>query len=146
MASDMVQLSLGKCDCVPSISVWLSEKKNPCITWTDVCYASMHSFDHFHIIRQGLLLSIDTFGVSHILPILSLPFIAMVSYNSTSKDDRLKNVILNNITQVLYMATLTIKTNVCTFSKRLDVQIEQMNWHIIHFVNIYTAKFKLLNN
>jgi len=63
----------------------------------------MHSFDHFHIIRQGLLLSIDTFGVSHILPILSLPFIAMVWYNTTSKDDRLKDVILNNVTQVLYI-------------------------------------------
>lgn len=81
-------------------------KKNiPCNTWTDICYASMHSFDHFHIIRQGLLLSIDTFGVSHILPILSLPFIAMVWYNTTSKDNKLKDVILNNITQVLNMAT-----------------------------------------
>ena len=77
----------------------------------------MHSFDHFHIIRQGLLLSIDTFGVSHILPILSLPFIAMVWYNTTSKDDRLKDVILNNVTQVLYMATLTIKKN-CVCSER----------------------------
>ena len=72
----------------------------------------MHSFDHFHIIRQGLLLSIDTFGVSHILPILSL-----VWYNTTSKDDRLKDVILNNVTQVLYMATLTIKKN-CVCSER----------------------------
>jgi len=65
--------------------------------------AAFIGFDHFHIIRQGLLLSIDTFGVSHILPILSLPFIAMVWYNTTSKDDGLKDVILNNVTQVLYI-------------------------------------------
>ncbi|CAO2161963.1 unnamed protein product [Urochloa humidicola] len=64
--------------------------------------AAFIGFDHFHIIRQGLLLSIDTFGVSHILPILSLPFIAMVWYN-TSKDNKLKDVIVNNITQVLLM-------------------------------------------
>jgi phosphatidylinositol glycan class O len=107
----------------------------------------MHSFDHFHIIRQGLLLSIDTFGVSHILPILSLPFIAVVWYNSTSKDSRLKDVILNNITQVLYMGTLTIKANMCMFWKRFDVKIQQMNRYIIHFVNVHIdAKFKLLDN
>jgi len=90
--------------------------------------AAFIGFDHFHIIRQGLLLSIDTFGVSHILPILSLPFIAMVSYNSTSKDDRLKNVILNNITQVFLMyglvtaitATMTI---ICVTIQRRHLMV-----------------------
>jgi phosphatidylinositol glycan class O len=79
----------------------------------------MHSFDHFHIIRQGLLLSIDTFGVSHILPILSLPFIGMVWYNTASKDKKLKGVILNNITQVVNPATLAIKKK-HMFWKRFD--------------------------
>ncbi|KAF8724064.1 hypothetical protein HU200_021077 [Digitaria exilis] len=90
---DMVQLSLGKFDCVPS-----------------------------------LLLSIDTFGVSHILPILSLPFISMVWYNTTSKDNKLKDVILNNITQVLLMyglitaipATLTI---ICVTIQRRHLMV-----------------------
>lgn len=65
--------------------------------------AAFIGFDHFHMIRQGILLSIDTFGVSHILPILSLPFIAMVWYDTTSKGKKLKDVILNNIIQVLLM-------------------------------------------
>jgi phosphatidylinositol glycan class O len=90
--------------------------------------AAFIGFDHFHIIRQGLLLSIDTFGVSHILPILSLPFIAVVWYNSTSKDSRLKDVILNNITQVLLMyglvtaitATMTI---ICVTIQRRHLMV-----------------------
>nr|CAB3476711.1 unnamed protein product [Digitaria exilis] len=90
--------------------------------------AAFIGFDHFHIIRQGLLLSIDTFGVSHILPILSLPFIAMVWYNTTSKDNKLKDVILNNITQVLFMyglitaipATLTI---ICVTIQRRHLMV-----------------------
>ncbi|CAL4950728.1 unnamed protein product [Urochloa decumbens] len=77
--------------------------------------AAFIGFDHFHIIRQGLLLSIDTFGVSHILPILSLPFIAMLWYNTTSKDNKLKDVILNNITQVLLMYGL-ITAITCTLT------------------------------
>nr|CAB3472662.1 unnamed protein product [Digitaria exilis] len=90
--------------------------------------AAFIGFDHFHIIRQGLLLSIDTFGVSHILPILSLPFISMVWYNTTSKDNKLKDVILNNITQVLLMyglitaipATLTI---ICVTIQRRHLMV-----------------------
>ncbi|RCV24132.1 hypothetical protein SETIT_5G060000v2 [Setaria italica] len=81
--------------------------------------AAFIGFDHFHIIRQGLLLSIDTFGVSHILPILSLPFIGMVWYNTTSKDNKLNGVILNNITQVVNTATLAIKKKPI-FWKRFD--------------------------
>ncbi|CAL4964450.1 unnamed protein product [Urochloa decumbens] len=72
--------------------------------------AAFIGFDHFHIIRQGLLLSIDTFGVSHILPILSLPFIAMVWYSTTSKDN-----ILNNTAQALLMYGL-ITAMTCTLT------------------------------
>ncbi|XP_066311689.1 uncharacterized protein [Miscanthus floridulus] len=90
--------------------------------------AAFIGFDHFHIIRQGFLLSIDTFGVSHILPILSLPFIAIVWYNTTSKDNELKDVILNNINKVLLMyglitaitATLTI---ICVAIQRRHLMV-----------------------
>ncbi|KXG32183.1 GPI ethanolamine phosphate transferase 3 [Sorghum bicolor] len=90
--------------------------------------AAFIGFDHFHIIRQGLLLSIDTFGVSHILPILSLPFIAIVWYSTTSKDNGLKDIILNNINKVLLMyglitaitATLTI---ICVAIQRRHLMV-----------------------
>ncbi|XP_062190830.1 GPI ethanolamine phosphate transferase 3 isoform X2 [Phragmites australis] len=90
--------------------------------------AAFIGFDHFHIIRQGLLLSIDTFGVSHILPILSLPFIAMVWCNTASKDNKVKNGIINSLTQVLLMyglitsitATLTI---ICVTIQRRHLMV-----------------------
>ncbi|GJN37813.1 hypothetical protein PR202_gb26804 [Eleusine coracana subsp. coracana] len=63
--------------------------------------AAFIGFDHFQIIRQGLLLSIDTFGVSHILPILSLPFIALVWCNTASRGKKVKDSIINSLTQVL---------------------------------------------
>ncbi|ONK64205.1 uncharacterized protein A4U43_C07F23230, partial [Asparagus officinalis] len=41
-----------------------------------LCYgAAFVGFEHFNIIRQGILLAIDAFGVSFILPILGLPFL-----------------------------------------------------------------------
>ena len=105
MASDMVQLSLGKCVSYKTLRL---QKQISFHYMRWCCYnASICSFDHFHIIRQGFLLSIDTFGVSHILPILSLPFIAIVWYNTTSKDNELKDVILNNINKVLNMVTFS---------------------------------------
>jgi hypothetical protein len=77
----------------------LHEKTIPCIACTDIWFdISLYSFDQFHIIRQGLLLSIDTFGVSHILPVLSLPFIALVWCNTGSKDNKAKGSIINSLT------------------------------------------------
>lgn len=90
--------------------------------------AAFIGFDHFHIIRQGLLLSIDTFGVSHILPILSLPFIALVWCHTASKNNKMKDVIINRLTQVLLMyglitaitATLTI---ICVTIQRRHLMV-----------------------
>uniref|UniRef100_A0A0E0B8C5 Uncharacterized protein n=2 Tax=Oryza glumipatula TaxID=40148 RepID=A0A0E0B8C5_9ORYZ len=62
--------------------------------------AAFIGFDHFHIIRQGLLLSIDTFGVSHILPVLSLPFIAICWYNSASKNSKVNDATVTRLIQV----------------------------------------------
>ncbi|KAK3163577.1 hypothetical protein QOZ80_1AG0005490 [Eleusine coracana subsp. coracana] len=90
--------------------------------------AAFIGFDHFQIIRQGLLLSIDTFGVSHILPILSLPFIALVWCNTASRGKKVKDGIINSLTQVLLMygliaaitATLTI---ICVTIQRRHLMV-----------------------
>ncbi|KAK3160010.1 hypothetical protein QOZ80_1BG0054120 [Eleusine coracana subsp. coracana] len=90
--------------------------------------AAFIGFDHFQIIRQGLLLSIDTFGVSHILPILSLPFIALVWCNTASRGKKVKDSIINSLTQVLLMygliaaitATLTI---ICVTIQRRHLMV-----------------------
>jgi hypothetical protein len=98
MACAMVQLSSGNCDCFQTLFL-LHEKTIPCIACTDIWFdISLYSFDQFHIIRQGLLLSIDTFGVSNILPVLSLPFIALVWCNTGSKDNKAKGSIINSLT------------------------------------------------
>ena len=42
-------------------------------------------FDEFILIRQAILLTIDTFGFSHILPIFGLPFLVACQYRSSKK-------------------------------------------------------------
>jgi hypothetical protein len=42
-------------------------------------------FDEFILIRQAILLTIDTFGFSHILPIFGLPFLVACQYSLNKK-------------------------------------------------------------
>jgi hypothetical protein len=113
MACAMVQLSSGNCDCFQTLFL-LHEKTIPCIACTDIWFdISLYSFDQFHIIRQGLLLSIDTFGVSNILPVLSLPFIALVWCNIGSKDNKAKGSIINSLTQVHKVKENSIFSSEC---------------------------------
>lgn len=41
---------------------------------------SFFKFDEFNLIRQAILLTIDAFGVSLILPILGLPLLVVLQY------------------------------------------------------------------
>lgn len=59
-----------------------------------------YRFDHFNIIRQGFLLAIDTFGVSHILPILGIPFIVVLKLQNCKKRVSEDNIFLH-LTQVI---------------------------------------------
>ncbi|KAG8088181.1 hypothetical protein GUJ93_ZPchr0010g7705 [Zizania palustris] len=90
--------------------------------------AAFIGFDHFHIIRQGLLLFIDTFGVSHILPVLSLPFITIFWHNTASKNSKVKNAIANSLIQVLLMYGLitsitTTLTIICVTIQRRHLMV-----------------------
>ncbi|XP_052134647.1 uncharacterized protein LOC127753216 [Oryza glaberrima] len=90
--------------------------------------AAFIGFDHFHIIRQGLLLSIDTFGVSHILPVLSLPFIAICWYNSASKNSKVNDATVTRLIQVLLMYGLitsitTTLTIICVTIQRRHLMV-----------------------
>ncbi|KAM3254948.1 hypothetical protein ACQJBY_048401 [Aegilops geniculata] len=90
--------------------------------------AAFIGFDNFHIIRQGFLLSIDTFGVSHILPVLSLPFIAIHCYNTTSKKSKVKDVTNNILIQVhlmygLITAITTTVTIICVTIQRRHLMV-----------------------
>ncbi|CAH9088478.1 unnamed protein product [Cuscuta europaea] len=46
--------------------------------------AAFIGFDEFNLVRQAVLLTIDTFGFSHILPIIGLPF--LVAYQNPVKN------------------------------------------------------------
>ncbi|XP_051185287.1 uncharacterized protein [Lolium perenne] len=90
--------------------------------------AAFIGFDHFHIIRQGFLLSIDTFGVSHILPVLSLPFIAIYCCNMASKKSKVKDVTINILIQVhlmygLITAITTTVTIICVTIQRRHLMV-----------------------
>lgn len=90
--------------------------------------AAFIGFDHFHIIRQGLLLSIDTFGVSHILPVLSLPFIVILWSASKNSEVKAKDVIINSLIQVhlmygLITAITTTLTIICVTIQRRHLMV-----------------------
>ncbi|XP_068659770.1 uncharacterized protein [Aristolochia californica] len=59
--------------------------------------AAFVGFDDFNIVRQGILLSIDTFGLSHILPIFSLPFLVALRCPLGSQG---KEILSANLTKV----------------------------------------------
>ncbi|CAL9048922.1 uncharacterized protein LOC103978910 isoform X1 [Musa acuminata AAA Group] len=89
--------------------------------------AAFVGFDHFNIIRQGLLLAIDTFGVSHILPILSIPFIITIQLQNSKENSAEGNTFLY-LTQVfliygLITATTTTLTIICVTIQRRHLMV-----------------------
>ncbi|OVA16598.1 Type I phosphodiesterase/nucleotide pyrophosphatase/phosphate transferase [Macleaya cordata] len=63
--------------------------------------AAFIGFDEFNLIRQAILLSIDTFGVSHILPILGLPFLVLFQY-PYSQGTRGRGIFSVKLSQVIF--------------------------------------------
>ncbi|XP_078168361.1 alkaline-phosphatase-like family protein isoform X2 [Carex rostrata] len=89
--------------------------------------AAFIGFDEFKIVRQAILLFIDTFGISHILPIFSLPFLVCLPASSSSKK-RDKTVIVLNLTQVyllygLITAITTTLTILCVAIQRRHLMV-----------------------
>ncbi|KAH0448616.1 hypothetical protein IEQ34_022416 [Dendrobium chrysotoxum] len=77
--------------------------------------AAFIGFEHFNIVQQGILLAIDTFGVSHIIPVLSIPFL-VISKHQISKKKHPYDFLFVNLTQAFliyglitaFTTTLTI--------------------------------------
>ncbi|CAA6668859.1 unnamed protein product [Spirodela intermedia] len=88
--------------------------------------AAFVGFDHFDLIRQGVLLAIDTFGFSHILPIFGLPLLVLFyQYPGSSRE---KHTFSSNLIQVFLIyglinavtATLTV---VCVAIQRRHLMV-----------------------
>ncbi|KAJ4833712.1 hypothetical protein Tsubulata_038620 [Turnera subulata] len=62
-------------------------------------FATGHWFDEFVLVRQALLLTIDTFGFSLILPVLGLPLLALSQY-FIGRTDNGKDSFLKQMSQV----------------------------------------------
>ncbi|KAG0479708.1 hypothetical protein HPP92_010566 [Vanilla planifolia] len=61
--------------------------------------AAFIGFEQFNIVRQGILLTIDTFGVSHIIPILTLPFLVIWKRFNTQKNIP-ESLLYHNLSQM----------------------------------------------
>lgn len=86
--------------------------------------AAFIGFDNFNIIRQGVLLAIDTFGVSHILPIFGLPLLVSTkrSHAQSGECDLLQLVQVFLI-YGLVSATMATLSTVCVTIQRRHLMV-----------------------
>ncbi|KAL6573405.1 hypothetical protein OROHE_001864 [Orobanche hederae] len=86
--------------------------------------AAFVGFDEFNLIRQAILLTIDTFGFSHILPIFGLPFLVASFYPPRQN----KQVYSMRLCQVYLMygfitATTVTFTMLCVTIQRRHLMV-----------------------
>ncbi|KAJ4981905.1 hypothetical protein NE237_032742 [Protea cynaroides] len=89
--------------------------------------AAFIGFDEFILVRQAVLLTIDTFGVSHILPIFGLPFLVSLQ-NSRFQNKQVKRILLVKLLQVfliygLITAMTTMFTVICVTIQRRHLMV-----------------------
>ncbi|XP_044462236.1 GPI ethanolamine phosphate transferase 3 isoform X3 [Mangifera indica] len=89
--------------------------------------AAFIGFDDFVLVRQAILLTIDTFGFSHILPVFGLPFLVsnLVMSGRTDQDRRLASMqlFLMYLMYGLIMATTVIATIICVTIQRRHLMV-----------------------
>ncbi|KAL5849996.1 hypothetical protein ACOSQ4_008009 [Xanthoceras sorbifolium] len=89
--------------------------------------AAFIGFDEFILVRQAILLTIETFGFSHILPVFGLPFLVARQYlmGQTEQDGRLLFMQLSQI-YLMYgfiFATTVIATVICVTIHRRHLMV-----------------------
>ncbi|XP_058214879.1 uncharacterized protein LOC131326207 isoform X2 [Rhododendron vialii] len=90
-------------------------------------FCSGHWFEEFILVPQAILLSIDTFGFSHILPIFGLPFLAIQQVPSGMGGQR-KEFFFMQLCQVYLMfglitATTATFTMLCVAIQRRHLMV-----------------------
>ncbi|KAM7264085.1 hypothetical protein ACFE04_001768 [Oxalis oulophora] len=90
--------------------------------------AAFVGFDEFKLIRQAILLTIDTFGFSHILPILGLPFFVACHYLFNQATNQGKTSLFMQLSQIyliygLITATTTTATILCVTLQRRHLMV-----------------------
>lgn len=89
--------------------------------------AAFIGFDEFVLVRQAILLTIDTFGFSHILPVLALPFLAVCNFlfgqNDHGKDFRFTQLSQMYMMYGLITATTVTVTIICVTIQRRHLMV-----------------------
>lgn len=86
--------------------------------------AAFIGFDNFNIIRQGVLLVIDTFGVSHILPIFGLPLLVSTKRSRVrSGECDLLQLVQVFLIYGLVSATMATLSTVCVTIQRRHLMV-----------------------
>ncbi|KAL8142462.1 hypothetical protein V2J09_015494 [Rumex salicifolius] len=88
--------------------------------------AAFIGFDEFNIVRQAVLLAIDTFGFSHILPILGIPL--LVCYRASNHHNNPPNLLFAQLSLVfliygLITATAATFTILCVTIQRRHLMV-----------------------
>ncbi|KAK3005826.1 hypothetical protein RJ639_016244 [Escallonia herrerae] len=89
--------------------------------------AAFIGFDEFNLIRQAILLTIDTFGFSHILPVFGLPFLVVYRY-PFGQAEKKKQFFFLQLCHVyliygLVMATTVTFTIICVALQRRHLMV-----------------------
>ncbi|XP_026435144.1 GPI ethanolamine phosphate transferase 3-like [Papaver somniferum] len=91
---------------------------------------SFFKFDEFNLIRQAILLTIDAFGVSLILPILGLPLLVVLQYPYSQATGRTqgRGIFFVKLSQVFLMYGLitsitTMLTVICVTIQRRHLMV-----------------------
>jgi len=94
--------------------------------------AAFIGFDEFDFYRQGALLAADTFGSSHILPVIGLPLLVTAAAVGPSSESKISiagdNFLLLEVTKVyisygLVRTILTTVTTVCVTLQRRHLMV-----------------------
>ncbi|XP_078435791.1 alkaline-phosphatase-like family protein isoform X2 [Wolffia australiana] len=89
--------------------------------------AAFVGFDQFDLIRQGILLSIETFGFSHILPIFGLPLLVLFyhqqPWSSRERQSFHSDLILVFLIYGFISAVTTTLTVVCVTIQRRHLMV-----------------------
>ncbi|KAL8258655.1 hypothetical protein R6Q59_026608 [Mikania micrantha] len=85
--------------------------------------AAFIGFDEFTIVPQAILLTIETYGFSHILPTLGLPFLVICQHSTKQSKESLIQLFQVYLIYGLIMAVTTTFTVLCVMIQRRHLMV-----------------------
>ncbi|XP_056175136.1 GPI ethanolamine phosphate transferase 3 isoform X2 [Syzygium oleosum] len=105
--------------------------------------AAFVGFDEFVLIRQAILLTIETFGFSHIIPIFGLPFLVLHRKLFAQKDLFVQLSLAYMMFGLVMAATVTV-TIFCVMIQRRHLMVTiTPQFNAMFHLNYYTCVYSL---